>query len=163
MDPRRQDFLGSLGLLALRIGFGGFMLSHGWGKLQLLLDGKGSEFADPIGLGGTFSLIGAVMGEFVGALFVIFGIATRLAAIPTAFTMAVAAFIVHAKDPWSMEKAAERFFSGETQFPVAKEFAILYMTAFLALALLGAGRFSFDGWILPRLMSRVPTKDAPAG
>ncbi len=41
----------SLGLLVLRLGTGGYMLTHGWGKLQMVLAGDFDKFGDPIGLG----------------------------------------------------------------------------------------------------------------
>jgi len=148
MDPRRQDLMGSIGLLALRVGFGGYMLTHGWGKLGMLLDGKTADFPDPLGLGGTLSLLGAVTGEFVGALLVLLGLCTRLAAIPTLFTMGVAALVVHRADPWTMGGGA------------SKEPALLYFTAFLAIALMGAGKYSFDGTILPRLRARRAKAEA---
>jgi putative oxidoreductase len=50
-----------------------------------------------------------------------------LASIPVIITMGVAAFIVHASDPVAI-----------------KEKALLYLFAFLAIALLGAGKHSVD-------------------
>src|SRR5687767_3778808 len=108
MEARRQDFTTSIGLLILRLGVGGYMLTHGWGKLQMLLAGKFDEFADPIGLGNQLSLILMVKAEFFCALLVMLGFATRLAAIPIVFGMGVAAFVVHANDPWTMGKAGSK-------------------------------------------------------
>jgi len=160
MDPRRQDFMGSLGLLVLRIGFGGYMLSHGWGKLKMLLEGDTAGFADPLGLGETLSLLGAVTGEFVGALLVLIGLCTRFAAIPTFFTMLVAGMVVHKADPWTMGHAAKLFMEGATKFPASKEPALLFACAFLALALMGAGKYSFDGMILPQLRAQRAKRKA---
>mgnify|MGYP002380947190 CR=1 FL=1 len=128
MDARRQDLMNSIGLLILRVGFGGYMATHGWGKFQMLMAGEYYKFGDPIGLGNTLSLIGAVGAEFFCALLVVLGIGTRFAAAPIVFTMGVAAFIVHANDPWTMGGGA------------SKEPAMLFMMVFLALIFTGAGK-----------------------
>ncbi|MCW8981140.1 MULTISPECIES: DoxX family protein [Altibacter] len=115
-----------LGLLLLRIGFAGMMLTHGIPKLMKLLGGN-FEFGDPIGLGEPISLVLAVIGEAICPLLIIVGFKTRWAAIPAFLTMGVAAFIVHADDPFA-----------------SKEKALLYLVAFLVIALLGAGKYSLD-------------------
>ena len=46
------------------------------------------------------------LGEFFGSLALVFGILTRLVTIPLAFTMCVAAFIVHATDPFQKQEFA---------------------------------------------------------
>lgn len=148
MHASRQDISTSFGLLVLRLGMGGFMLTHGWGKLQMLLDG--SEFGDPIGLGSRLSLILVMTAEFICALLVVFGLATRLAAIPTVIAMAVAAFVVHSNDPWTMGGGAALFQAGEAQSWSSKEPALLFLTGFLALVFTGAGKFSIDALIRSR-------------
>lgn len=116
-----------LALLLMRIGFGGLMLfNHGIPKLDKL-NGP-IEFADPIGVGPTASLILCLIGEVLAPVLIIVGIKTKLAAVPAAITMAVAAFIVHAGDP--LQK---------------KEMALLYFIAFVVIFLAGPGRFSLDG------------------
>jgi putative oxidoreductase len=142
LQAHRQDVTTSLGLLALRVGVGCFMASHGWGKLQMAL--AGAEFADPIGIGTTASLWLVVIAELVCALLVVVGLATRFAAPLVVFAMGVAAFVVHGADPWSMETAAR------LGSPASKEPALLYLIPFLALALTGAGRYSLDAWIAGR-------------
>ncbi len=116
----------NLGLLLLRIGFGGMMLTHGIPKLLKMLSGDFS-FGDPIGIGQTATLVLAVLCEVFFPILVIIGFKTRLAAIPVIITMAVAAFIVHAADPFGR-----------------KEMAILYLIAFIVIALLGAGKYAVD-------------------
>jgi putative oxidoreductase len=142
MEARRQDLMTSLGLLILRVGVGGFLMTHGWGKVQMILAGQFDKFGDPIGLGGGVSLVLTALAEFVCALLVLVGFATRLAAVPVVFAMAVAAFKVHAGDPWTMGAGA------------SKEPAFLYLTPFLALIFTGAGWFSVDGLIWPRWRAR---------
>jgi putative oxidoreductase len=137
MEAKRQDLMTSVGLLVLRLGIGGFMLTHGWGKLQMVLAGDFDKFGDPLGLGSGLSLVLVTGAEFCCALLVVAGFATRLAAAPIVFTMAVAAFRFHANDPWTLGPGA------------SKEPALLYMTPFLALIFTGAGKFSVDGLIWP--------------
>ncbi len=133
METPRQSLMSSIGLLVLRLGGGGFMLLHGWGKLQMLMAGEFEKFADPIGLGNTLSLVLIVLAEFGCSLLVILGLATRFAAVPVVFAMGVAAFVVHAKDPWTMGPGA------------SKEPALLFLSMFLTLIFTGAGHFSLDG------------------
>lgn len=116
----------NLGLLLLRLGFGGMMLTHGIPKMMKMLSGDFS-FGDPIGIGEPASLVLAVLGEVVFPILVIIGFKTRLSAIPVIITMAVAAFIVHAADPLG-----------------TKEMALLYLIGFIAIAVLGAGKYSVD-------------------
>ncbi len=113
--------------LLLRLVSGGFMLTHGIPKLMKIINGD-MGFADPIGLGPTFSLILTVFAEFICALFILVGFKTKWASIPLMVTMLVAAFIVHLDDP----------------FP-KKEFPLLYLAIYAALFLLGSGKFSIDG------------------
>lgn len=121
-----------LGLLFLRLTAGGFMMTHGFPKLQNWSAMSGS-FPDPLGIGSTLSLAGTVGAEFFCALLVTLGIATRLASAPLLFTMLVAAFIVHGADP--MQK---------------KELALIYAGMYLALIFLGAGKYSLAGYF-PKL------------
>jgi|TARA_R100000479_G_scaffold165038_1_gene104144 putative oxidoreductase len=111
-------------LLFLRLTFSGMMLTHGIPKLLNLIQGD-LEFGDPIGLGPTATLVLAVIGEAICPLLIILGIKTRIAAIPTIITMAIAAFLVHGSDPLAR-----------------KELALLYLFGFIVIALLGSGRFS---------------------
>ncbi|WP_338733632.1 DoxX family protein [Mangrovimonas cancribranchiae] len=115
-----------LALAILRIGFSGMMLTHGIPKISMLSDP--SSFGDPLGVGPTVSLILTLIGEVVAPVMIIIGFKTKLAAIPAAITMAVAAFIVHASDPLK-----------------TKEMAILYLLAFVVIFLAGPGRLSIDG------------------
>ncbi|MBO6607439.1 DoxX family protein [Psychroserpens sp.] len=114
-----------LALLILRLGFGGFMLTHGIPKLEMLSDP--SQFGDPIGVGNTASLILCLIGEVVAPILIIIGFKTKLAAIPAAITMAVAAFVVHASDSLG-----------------TKEHALLYMLAFIVIFLAGPGKYAID-------------------
>jgi putative oxidoreductase len=116
-----------LAKLILRIGFGGFMLTHGIPKMMKLFAGGEIQFADPIGLGATASLVLTVFAEVVCAALIVVGFKTKWATYPLIFTMLVAAFVVHADDPLGK-----------------KEFALLYAVGYLAISLLGAGKYSID-------------------
>ena len=116
----------NLGLALLRISASAMMLTHGYPKFQKLLSGD-FEFGDPIGLGPSPSLFLAIIGEVICPILVPIGRKTRWAAIPTVITMAVAAFVVHADDPFG-----------------TKEKALLYFVMFLVIALLGPGKYSVD-------------------
>lgn len=128
-----KDKLLDLGLLILRLGAGGSMLfAHGLQKL-LGYSEMSAKFPDPIGLGSELSLILAIFAEFLCSALVMLGLVTRLAALPVCATMFVAAFLVHADDPFAK-----------------KELALLYLVVFVFLALAGGGSFSLDSVIRRR-------------
>lgn len=122
----KNSHIHNFGLLFLRVAFSGLMLTHGIPKLLKLLSGN-FEFGDPLGIGATASLILAVFGEVIFPLLVIIGFKTRLATIPVIITMLTAAFVVHASDPFGIQ-----------------EKSILYLSAFVAIAILGPGKYSVD-------------------
>lgn len=126
----------NIALLVLRLGAGGFMLTHGYGKMGKVISGE-FAFADPIGLGQEASLILAALAEFLGAILVMVGLGTRVAALSLVGTMLVAGLIVHASDPWGK-----------------KEFALLYAVGFTAIMIAGAGRYSLDHLIAGKLKNR---------
>jgi putative oxidoreductase len=72
-------------------------------------------------------MAGAVGAEVVCAALVAVGLATRLAALPLVFTMAVAGFVINAGAPW-----------GE------QELAAIYLVPFAALVFTGPGAYSVD-------------------
>lgn len=116
-----------LGLLILRIAGAGFMLTHGYGKFMKVLAGD-FKFGDPIGLGPEVSLILTAFAEFICAIFVLVGFKSRLFSTFLMFTMLVAAFIAHGADPFGK-----------------KELALLYFFIYLAIFLMGGGKYSVDG------------------
>lgn len=148
MTSQQLGLFPSIGLLILRVGIGGYISTHGWGKLQTILAGDFAGFPDPIGLGSGLSLVLAMIAELICGLLVAIGMATRPAAVVVVFAMAVAAFGFHAADPWMMGEGP------------SKEPALVYLFAFLALAFTGAGRFSFDQRLVP---TARPEKDGSPG
>ena len=113
-------------LLILRVGVSGLMLTHGYPKLLRLLDGN-MQFGDPLGIGAGVSFVLAVFAEAICSVLIILGLGTRLASIPLIITMATAAFIVHANDPF-----------GKQEVP------ILYLLIYVTLLIVGAGKYSLD-------------------
>ena len=92
--------------LILRLGFGGFMLSHGIPKLMKLFAGGVIQFPDPLHVGATTSLILTVFAEVVCAALIVIGYKTKWAAIPLVITMLVAAFVIHGSDPFGKKEFA---------------------------------------------------------
>lgn len=92
-----------LGLLALRIYLAPIMLQAGYNKFSHF-DDTVNWFGNPDwGLGLPFPELFVVLAagsEFVGALFLLVGLATRLVSIPLMITMLVAAFTVHWDKGW---------------------------------------------------------------
>lgn len=123
--PRSSD----AALLLVRVWFGGsLLLLHGWGKLTNFSAMSG-QFADPFGFGKTPSLALAVVGELVCAALLVLGLFTRAAAVVAAVTMGTAFYFAH---------GARLTGTGNG------EMAFLYLGAFVALFVAGAGKFSLD-------------------
>ena len=113
-------------ILLLRVGVSGLMITHGLPKFMKILDGDFS-FPDPIGLGSAASLFLVAFAEFICSILVLIGLGTRFALIPLIITMCVAAFIVHAPDPFS-----------------DKELSLFFLLTYIVLFLTGPGRYSMD-------------------
>ncbi len=116
-----------LGLLIVRLWFGAVLAaSHGYGKVMNI-----SGFSENVAKLGfpvpIFFGSAAALSEFLGGILVAVGFMARPAAGAVLGTMFVAAFIVHADDPFGK-----------------KEFALSYAAAALAILVAGPGRFSID-------------------
>lgn len=119
--------------LLLRVGFGlTLSLMHGLHKLQnpdaFLGSVATKGFPAPTLLGWA-----AMLSEFLGGLLLAIGLFTRPAATFIAGTLFVAAFKVHADDPFAK-----------------KELAFAYALIGLAFALAGPGRYALDTLIARR-------------
>lgn len=126
-STKSNNGLNNLWLLIYRLALSAFMLTHGISKLERLLSGSGGNFPDPLGVGSNLSLILTVFGEVVAPVLVMIGFSTRLSAVPAAFAMAVAAFVVHGADPFAR-----------------KELSLLFLLGFLSIIVMGGGRYSLD-------------------
>jgi putative oxidoreductase len=125
--------LSNYGYTLFRVGIPALMLLHGTHKLEKLMAGGEIKFLDFMGLGAETSLLLAVIGELVAPLFLIVGFKTRWAAIPAIITMFVAAFVAHSGEPLD-----------------EREHSLLYMIAFIAIAMIGSGANSVDAWLQKR-------------
>jgi putative oxidoreductase len=133
--PGTATTIGDVGLLVMRLLFGGLMaINHGWGKIYA--DGSIGPSAKFIGgvknLGFPAPEFFAWMGaftEFFGGILVAIGLCTRPAALFLCIMMSVAAFGQHRRDP----------------LPVM-EMALLYLGAFFLLLLIGGGRYALDSF-----------------
>lgn len=120
-------------LLLVRVFIGFAMLSHGFPKLQMLLEGGKIDFFDFMGLGPQISLILTVFAEFACSILLILGLFTRISLGFLIFTMIIAAFVVHGADPFAK-----------------KEMSLIYLSIYLMLMAFGAGKFSVDHMIQER-------------
>jgi putative oxidoreductase len=114
----------NFGLLLLRVGFSVGLMTHGYGKFMKVIQGN-FEFGDPIGIGPTFSLILASIGEFIAPILILIGWITRIASLFPIITMLVAFAIAHDGDPFS-----------------TKEKSFVYLIAFLTLYFTGPGKYA---------------------
>ena len=113
------------------------MLTHGVGKFSALFSGEPIQFGDPIGVGASGSLALTVFSEILCSILLLFGIATRFAAIPLIITMFVAAFIVHIDDDFALQ-----------------ELSLFYGMMYIVLAIAGPGKFSVDAYLFNNVINR---------
>jgi len=114
--------------LILRVAAGSFMIyGHGASKFSKFFSDEAIEFIDPFGISATATLGLVIFAEVICAVLVIFGLMTRWALIPLMLTMLYAVFVAHGDDPFRQ-----------------KEMGLLYFFIFVALMLLGPGKYSLD-------------------
>lgn len=121
----------NIGLLLLRLSTGGLMLFHGVAKLQGglgFLQGMLAAKGLP-----AFLAYGALVGEVLAPLAIIFGLFTRGAAAVVAFNMVVAIAMVHLGDLCAVNPQTGGW---------AVELPMLYLLSSLALVFTGGGRFA---------------------
>ena len=128
----------NVGLAILRVFSGVAMaLAHGLGKLPPSAGFIHATAEMGFPFPAMFAWL-AALSEFGGGLLLALGALTRPSALFVGITMAVAAFIRHAPDPFGR-----------------KELALLYLAIMVAFALIGAGRYSVDGWLRRRWEART--------
>jgi putative oxidoreductase len=108
-------------------------LGHGLPKMTRLDSFVSTVAAQGFPLPGLMGF-GAAASELVGGLLLAAGLLTRLAALPVAATMTLAALVVHRADP----------------FVSKKEFALGYAVVALVLLVTGPGRYSLDARLFGR-------------
>ena len=132
---------GSIAGTILRVALGVVMFPHGAQKLLGMFGGPGlsaslkwfeSSFNVPV-----YLALAAILAESVGAVALVAGFCTRLAALTIAMDMAVAVYLVHLKVGFFMNWMGSQ--KGE-----GYEFHILAIAIALALAIKGGGLWSVD-------------------
>lgn len=113
-------------LLVIRIFIGFAMLSHGFPKLQMLIEGQ-KDFYDFLGMGPQITLGLTVFAEFACSILLILGLFSRIALGFLIFTMVIAGFVVHSADPFEKQ-----------------ELSLVYLCIYLMLMVFGTGNFSVD-------------------
>ncbi|MCH7224569.1 DoxX family protein [Haloferula sp. A504] len=136
-DCGTRDSVASAGLLFLRLGFGLMMaIGHGWPKVvafEKLKDDWAVPAVWPLSyMSSPVSLIATIGAELGCAALLVLGLATRPAAFILGFAMVVAAFQVLGDNPLFLPAQG------------AKEPALLYLFACVALIVAGAGKASLD-------------------
>ncbi|MEW6763056.1 MAG: DoxX family protein [Pseudomonadota bacterium] len=121
------------GKLLLRVILALMLLFHGVSKL---IGGVGfiTGMLEKAGLPGAFGYL-VYVGEVIAPLMILFGLYTRVAALVVAINMVVALLLVHTGE----------FFSVNQTGGWALELQGMYLGGALAVALLGAGRYSVGG------------------
>lgn len=137
MNRTTSSNLKDWGLSLLRIGVGGVFVAHGAQKLFGFGIPGLSGFMSQIGVPfPTLSAVAVTAAEFLGGLALVAGFGTRLAAIPIAFSMLVAALTVHLKNGFFL--------------PSGVEYVLVLFLASVALSLTGSGALSVDRWLEKR-------------
>jgi len=136
LNSKTNPLLWDIIIFVVRLFVGFAMISHGFPKLQQLIEGGEIQFFDFLGLGTKVSLALTVFAEFVCSIFIILGLFTRIATGFLIFTMIIAAFVVHGSDGFDK-----------------RELSLLYLSVYLMIISFGAGRFSVDHMIEKRRRS----------
>lgn len=114
-------------ILIIRVFVGLSMLTHGIPKLEILVTSNQIQFMSFLGMGSIFSMVLAVLAEFLCSLLIIFGLFTRVACVPLMITMLVACFVAHGADTYKEQ-----------------EMSVLYFFIYFVILILGSGKFSID-------------------
>lgn len=121
------------GKLVLRLVLAAMLLFHGVAKLH-----NGIGFiADMLAKAGLPAVLGygVYIGEVIAPLLILIGLFTRAAALVVAINMVVAVLLVHTSQFFTLDKTGGW----------ALELQGMYFFTALAIALLGAGRYSAGG------------------
>ncbi|AHL75802.1 GntR family transcriptional regulator [Stutzerimonas stutzeri] len=122
-----------IGKLLLRVSVGVLILLHGIAKLQSGIDGVAGMLSGH-GLP-TFLAYGVYLGEVVGPILVIIGLFTRIGALFMVGNMLFAFALAHMGDLFSLGQMGGW----------ALELQGMFLFGSIAIALLGAGRYSVGG------------------
>ena len=131
------------GIAVLRAAVGGIFVAHGVQKLAVFGISGLAGFMSQLGIPfPTLSAVAVTAAELGGGLALLAGLFTRWAALPLAFSMAVAAVTVHLKAGFFL--------------PDGVEYVLTLFLASIALVLTGSGSFSIDRLLEKRAQERSP-------
>ena len=135
-------------IIFLRLGLGVIFFAHGAQKLLGWFGGYGFSgtmnfFTGSLGIPALFAFL-AIMAEFFGALGLLFGLLTRIAALGIAIVMVVAVFMIHLQYGFFMN------WSGKLQGE-GIEYHLLVLAISIFLMINGGGRWSFDRLIAKKI------------
>jgi putative oxidoreductase len=138
----------SLSALVLRLGLGAVFFPHGAQKALGLFGGYGFSgtmgfFTQKMGIPAPFAFL-AIAAEFAGAIGLILGLGTRIAAFGIGVTMLVAILTAHAQYGFFMNWYG-------TQKGEGYEYHLLAIFLALGIILKGGGKASLDNVIANRL------------
>jgi putative oxidoreductase len=138
------------GLVPLRLIVGYGYIAHGAAKWT----------AGPASFGKLLHFLGApapfatawvvMLLEIFGGVAVVAGLFVEIVSVPLIISMLVAMFTVHIRYGFSSIHTIGLTPSGPVFGPPGYEINLLYIGALLALALLGSGPLSLDGWLVSR-------------
>ena len=138
------------GLLPLRLVVGFGFLAHGWAKWS----------RGPAGFARLLAQIGAplphvtawivTLTEILGGIALLTGALVAIVSLPLIISMLVAMFTVQLRFGFSSVNTVGLTPSGPLFGPPGYEINLLYIGALLALALVGPGAWSVDGWLRRR-------------
>jgi putative oxidoreductase len=131
-------------VLILRLTVGVVIFAHGAQKLLGWFGGYGFDgtmhyFTDTVGLPYLIGFL-VIIGESLGMIALAIGLLTRFTAVSLVVIMAGAFFVDHAQHGFYMNWFGQN--AGE-----GYEYDILVVGAAVAIAVLGAGRYSLDAWV----------------
>lgn len=130
-----------LALLIARVGIAALMLTHGLPKLAMLFSGNPVQFPPVMGMSAELSLGLTVFAEVFCSILILVGAGTRLAVVPLAITMLVAALVIHGADPFAK-----------------KEMALLFLLGYVVLLIAGSGKYSVDYLLQRKLFATAPVR-----
>ena len=119
-----------LSLLIYRVFISMAMIKvHG---IKKLLDFQGTvdNIPDPLGFGGEFAAVIAIVANVLAPVFIIFGLLTRVSILPILGVTLMGFFIVHGSDPWSV-----------------RDVPLMYSLAYMFLFMMGPGKYSLDHYL----------------
>lgn len=132
LSSKYSDVGISLSLLLLRLVAGATILvNHGMKKVTGFNEIVEKGFPDPMGIGVKASLYLVIFAEVFCSVLLIFGLLTRLAAVPLIIAMGMALFIVH-----------KGIIFGEG------EMAGIFLAMFFCILIAGPGKYSLDRMIV---------------